>query len=181
MAKFYQIELKSILTWNNFNRLQMDLPDKIKLMDKEMVHSMLYQPGWHALKSNDKDKLEYVVKEHIDRISTEVTRERLDNTGYLGQMRKLNMENQFVREWGTARLVFGHTLEGHTYKIYLENIIKPGLEEPAYVLKVRHEDENNAVDEHALKLRKMMVSLGAAIIHPSQFEEKLRLFFINKH
>lgn len=173
MATFYEIELKSILNWNLHKRLGPLLEEKTRLVKHELVHSMLYKPDWHALKYNEENLLEYVVKENPYQMCTEVSRQQLNSLEYMDMMQNLSKEKVLVREWDTRREVFSHARDGFIYKIYLERIYKPGVEEPAHVLKVRHENDKSALSEHALRMRRMMVSLGATIMHPNQFEDRI--------
>ncbi|MEK6816325.1 MAG: hypothetical protein AABY09_01825 [Nanoarchaeota archaeon] len=174
MANFYESELKTIITWNLYKRLGPQLEEKTRLVRHEVAHSILFKPGWHALKYNEENLLEYVVREDPDCMCTEVSRQQLNNSEYLDIMGRLGKEKVMVREWDTKREVFSHARDGFIYGIYLERIFRPGVEEPAYVLKVRHKGEELALLEHALRMRRMMVSLGAPnIIHPSQFEDRI--------
>ena len=181
MANFYEIELKSVLSEDKYSQLMRDAPGKMKLVQKVLVHNMLFGPGHHALKMNGADDLEYVVKKSCGLMCNDVYREKITQAGYTELVQQLNREKIKVREWGAGKFIFEHPLDDHVYKVYIEAILVPGIYVPAaYVLKARHESGSMGIDEHVLKLRRIMVSLGVTPVPARQFDEKLKSSIINR-
>jgi uncharacterized protein YjbK len=51
---FYEIELKSLLTKEQYEQLSKILPEKMKKINEETIHTTRYRPGDIRLRHSDK-------------------------------------------------------------------------------------------------------------------------------
>ena len=83
-SSFYEIELKAILTPEDYQRLYDELPQRMRLINEETIHTTRYRPGDVRLRHSDRT-LEIVCKQaDVTRVSRKevriplATREKLD-------------------------------------------------------------------------------------------------------
>lgn len=88
-SSFYEIELKALLSEEQYHRLYFELPQKMRMINEETIHTTRYRPGDIRLRHSDKT-LEIVCK---DGDPTKVCRKEVkiplvssDQLGYFAQV-----------------------------------------------------------------------------------------------
>jgi hypothetical protein len=172
----FEIELKSLLSEEQYKRLEDELPKKYKLINEDTIHTTKYAPGDYRLRHSDK-VYEFINKEGY---ITSICRKKYKTT--LNSMEELNsyiavfenMELKPYKPWTKYKREFECKLGEHIYVICLQNI--HGF---AYILKVEYLSDEENKEVHEPNLRKIISDLGCEPITPKEFLDKLTEYIKN--
>ena len=170
---FYEIELKALLSEEQYRRLYEELPQNCKLINEETIHTTRYRPGDVRLRHSDKT-LEFVCKEgdptticRRERRIPVSSREKLDQIAYIFEV--LGVEQD--PPWTKHKREFEYVYNGFAYLICLQHI-----ERFAYILEVEFLSETPDVEPHEPNLRGIIENLGLEPIDPINFREKINKY-----
>ncbi len=172
-SSFYEIELKSLLSKEQYDRLHAELPKKMKMINEETIHTTRYRPGDTRLRHSDKTT-EIVCKEgdptKICRKEVKiplVSKEKLD---YFAQVFDL-LNMKFDPPWIKDKREFEYSVNGFNYIICLQHI-----HNFAYILEVEFLSDTDTSQIHEPNLRKIMAELGCEPIEPKDFSERIKQY-----
>ncbi len=170
---FYEIELKTLLTEEQFNRLHSELPKKMKLINTESIHTTRYRPGDVRLRHSDKTT-EIVCK---DKDPTTICRKEIVIP--LGSIKELEHFSQMLDllefkpdpPWLKHKKEFEHRMNGYSYVVCLQHI-----EKFAYIMEVEFLSQNDDSAIHEPNLRRIIKELGCEPIEPKDFADRINQY-----
>lgn len=167
---FYEIELKSLLTEEQYRKLKENLPQRMKVINLETIHTTRYRPGDVRLRHSDKT-LELVGKQgdatQICRKEIKIPLASKEKIDHLAQVFSL-LELQPDPPWTKHKVEFEHKYNGFTYIVCLQHIENFG-----YILEVEFLSPNDDSRIHEPNLRKIIDELGCKPIEPQEFSKKI--------
>lgn len=168
---FFEIEMKSLLTKEQYDRLFIELPKKMKLINEETIHSTRYKPGDVRLRNSDKT-IEIVCKEgdptKVCRKEVVIpidSKENLDSFKDVFEL--LGLTND--PPWTKYKLEFEVEFNGYTYIVCLQDI-----KNFAYILEVEFIDKVDSSDIHVPNLKQIILDLGCEPIEPKDFSFRIK-------
>jgi len=170
-ASFYEIELKSLLSKEQYEKLFEELPQKMKLINEETIHTTRYRPGDLRLRHSDKT-CEIVCKEgdvtKISRREVKIPLVSKEKINYFSQIFKL-LDFRPDPSWTKHKKEFEYHFNGFSYIICLQHI-----EKFAYVLEVEFLSDEDNSHIHEPNLRAIFKELGCDPINPEDFLNKIQ-------
>lgn len=170
-SSFYEIELKALLSKEQYDKLYCELPKKMKMINKERIHTTRYRPGDIRLRHSDKI-LEIVCKEGnpamICRKEVKIplaSQEQLKHFAEVFNLLGMQADPQWIKD----KYEFEYFLNGFTYIICLQNI-----HNFAYILEVEFLSEIDSSKIHEPNIRKIISELGCEPIEPGDFSERIK-------
>ena len=167
---FYEIELKSLLTKEQYNRLYDELPRNMKVINRETIHTTRYRPGDVRLRHSDKT-IELVGKQgdatQICRKEIKIPLASKEKMDHLAQVFAL-LNLQPDPPWTKHKIELEHKYNGFTYIVCLQHI-----ENFAYVLEVEFLSPTDDSHTHEPNLRAIVKTLGCEPIEPKDFLNKI--------
>jgi hypothetical protein len=168
---FFEIELKSLLNKNQYERLYQELPQKFKIINKEKLFTTRFRPGDIRLRYSDKT-WEIISKEgdpcQISRKEVKIPLQSKEHIKYFEEAFLLS-KMQPDPTWEKDKMEFIYPLNGFQYIICLQHI-----HNFAYILEVEYLSESNDILIHEPNLRKIFVELNCQPINPKEFSEKIK-------
>lgn len=172
-SSFYEIELKSMLSQEEYNRLSSELPKKMKMINEETIHTKGYMPGDIRLRYSDKT-LEIVCKEgdptKICRKEVKIPLSSMQQLEYFEQIFEL-LNMRANPPWTKDKREFEYLFNGFTYVVCLQNI-----HNFAHVLEVEFLSDTDTSQIHEPNLRAIIAELGCKPIDPRDFSERIRKY-----
>jgi len=169
-SSFYEIELKAILTPEDYQRLYDELPQRMRLINEETIHTTRYRPGDIRLRHSDRT-LEIVCKQaDVTRVSRKevriplATREKLDYFAQLLELSKFHPDPP----WTKHKREFEYPFQGFTYIVCLQHI-----KNFAYILEVEFLSETDDAATHEPNLKAILTELGCEVINPPEFHTRI--------
>jgi len=176
-SSFFEIELKSLLTKEEYDRLFNELPKKAKLINEETINTTRYRPGDVRLRHSDKT-LEVVCKEgdptKICRREVVIPLADKNQIDHFAQVFDL-LQFKPDRPWEKYKLEFEHDYNGFKYILCLQNI-----KDFAYILEVEFISEEDTSHIHEPNLRAIISNLGLEPIEPAEFTRRIGEFMSGK-
>lgn len=170
---FYEIELKALLSKEQYNRLYNGLPQKMKLINEETIHTTRYRPGDVRLRHSDKMS-EVVCKEgdptKIARKEVKIPLSSKEKIGYFSQLFAL-LNFQPDPPWTKHKREFEYKFNGFTYIVCLQNI-----QNFAYILEVEFLSKTNDSHIHEPNLKAIIKELGCKPISPKDFLDRMKKY-----
>ena len=169
-SSFYEIELKAFLSRKQYDRLCLELPQTMKAINEETIHTTRYRPGDVRLRYSDRT-IEIVCKEgdptKICRKEVVIPLSSRDELDYFAQVfGLLNMQPD--PSWIKHKREFEYPMNGFTYVVCLQNI-----ENFAFILEIEFINETDTSQIHEPNLRSIMSELGCEPIEPIDFSNKI--------
>jgi len=171
MKSFNEIELKSILTKEQYEKLFMELPKRMKLINEETLHTIRYRPGDVRLRYSDKTQ-EIVCK---DGNPTDISRKEMiiplasrKELDYFSQLFNL-LNFKADPSWIKHKREFEYKLNGFTYIVCLQHI-----ENFAYILEVEHLSKTAYTRAHEHNIRTIFRKLNCEPIKPEEFTQRIK-------
>lgn len=169
----YEIEIKSLLSEEQYDSLVNKLPKIMNLLNKESLHTQKFKSNDNDIRlRHSKDKFELVHKEGF---ATDLTRKELtinlESRNEIDNFAKLLKSLSFTEEpsWITHRMDFEHMYDDHTYLISLQH-----TENFAKILEVEFIANNkDHIQFHEDKIKKIISELGCEPIEPNKFKNKI--------
>jgi len=169
----FEIELKALLTKDQYERLRRELPHTMRVVDEDVVHTIRYRPGNVRLRFSGKMQ-EFVTKsgDPTKICSKEIvipleSREQLD--AFAESLAVLNFKPD--PSWITHKQEFETQHKGRIYLISLQHI-----EKFAYILEVEIMCDTDESDKHELALRSIIKSLVCEPIDPRDFSDRIKQY-----
>jgi len=166
----YEIELKGILTKEQYEKLLLDLPKKLKQINEEVMHTTRYGPGDIRFRHSDKTN-EYVEKEGDSTcISRRETRREFQSKKHLdlAEQKHIASGAKAFPPWVKHKHEFEYVIDGQTYVVCLQDI-----KNFAYIMEAEMLSEKNNPEEHEPNLRKIFADLGVQPIDPKDFSKRI--------
>jgi hypothetical protein len=167
----YEIELKALLSEEQYKRLCSELPSKMRLFNEETIHTTRYRPGDVRLRSSDK-RLEIICKDgdptKISRKEVKIPLREEDKLDYFAHMFGL-IGLTPDPSWTKHKREFEYDFKGFTYVVCLQHI-----ENFAYIMEVEFLSENDDSVIHEPNLRAIIQELGCEPINPADFSQKIK-------
>lgn len=170
IESFYEIELKSLLSQNQYEELFVSLPNKFKQINEDTIHTTRYRPGDIRLRHSDK------IFEIISKSGDPTKIARKETKISLGSIKQVNFFSKLFRlinlqkdpPWIKHKKEFELQYNGHTYVICLQNI-----KDFAYILEVEHISKKNDAYLHENNLKTIIKKLGCETINPENFTKRI--------
>lgn len=166
----YEIELKALLSKGQYDRLYSELPQRMRMINEETIHTTRYRPGDVRLRHSDKT-LEIVCKESdptkICRKEVRIPLASKEQLDYFTQVFDL-LHMQFDPPWIKDKQEFEYPVNGFTYVVCLQHI-----RNFAYILEVEFLSETDTSQIHEPNLRRIVSELGCEPIEPGDFSERI--------
>jgi hypothetical protein len=173
LTYFYEIEMKSLLTKQQYDDLFNELPKKMKHFNEETIHTTRYRPGDLRLRYSDKT-IEVVCKEGnpttISRREVQIPLSSMNHLEYFAKMFELQgmKADPF---WIKYKNEFEYFLNGFTYIVCLQDI-----KDFAYLLEVEFLSKTNDAKIHEPNLRRIYDELGCEPIEPEDFSSRIQAY-----
>lgn len=168
---FYEIELKSLLTKEKYQQLLSELPKKLKVINKETIHTTRYRPGDVRLRHSDKT-IEIVCKEgDVTQISRKeikiplVSKEKLSYFSQIFDMLGFKPDPPWLKH----KEEYIYKFKDFDYVVCIQHI-----ENFAYILEVEFLSQTNNAEIHEPNLKEIIRELGCEPINPAEFSEKIK-------
>lgn len=170
---FYEIELKSLLSPEQYDRLFTQLPQMMKMINEETIHTTRYTPGDLRLRHSDKT-VEIVCKEgdptKICRREVQIPLASMDQLNHFAEVFEL-IGMQTDPPWTKDKREFEYEMDGSNYIVCLQHI-----HDFAYLLEVEFLSETDTSHIHEPKLRSIMAELNCEPIEPREFLERIEQY-----
>ena len=172
-STFYEIELKAILSKEQYLRLYKGLHQKMKLINKDTIHTTRYKPGDIRLRYSNKI-IEIVCKDgdptKISRKEVKIPLASRRELEYFSQVLDL-LNFQPDPSWTKHKREFEYLFKGFTYIVCLQNI-----ENFAYILEVEFLSKTDDPHIHKPNFIKIIKWLGCEPINPEEFSNKIEKY-----
>lgn len=166
----YEIELKGLLTKQQYQQLLLELPKKLKQINEEIMHTTRYGPGDIRFRHSNKTN-EYVEKEgdstHISRKETRIvflSKEHLDKE----EKKHIATGAKPFPPWVKHKHEFEYVINGQRYVVCLQDI-----KNFAYIMEAEMLSDKNNPEEHEPNLRKIFAAFGVKPIDPKDFSKRI--------
>lgn len=163
---FYEIELKSLLTREQYETLSKELPQRMRLFNEDVIHTTKYTPGDVRLRHSP--KIHEIVCKEAD--PTKICRKEITiplnsrhDLFYFAQMFEL-MGLRPDPPWVKHKQEFKTYRNGYEYVVCLQDIENFG-----YLLEVEFLSDKDTSKVHEPNLRAIIKSLGCEPINPEEF------------
>ncbi|MFC1728042.1 hypothetical protein ACFLZ7_01090 [Nanoarchaeota archaeon] len=172
----YEIELKSLLSKEQFDRLCSELPGQMKLTNQESLNTIKFVlPEGGDIRLRHSNKTFEMV--HKDGSATNLSRKEntinLNGKDDITNLIKLFNNLNFKQDpsWITHKKEFQHSFNGFNYSICLQHI-----EKFAYLLEVEFMSKSNDPQKHEQNIREVIKNLGCEPISNQEFKEKIKKY-----
>lgn len=170
---FYEIELKALLTQEQYDRLLKELPARFQKINEDTIHTTRFRPGDIRLRHSPKI-LELVCKHgDVTRLSRREVVLPLPSRGHLNHFSDILEMLKFTPDppWIKHKQEYLCHRDGFDYVICLQHI-----EKFAYILEVEFLSERDDSDVHGPNLRAIIEELGCEPINPESFSERIKKY-----
>lgn len=179
--KFYEIELKALLTKTQHDELKNLLPKIMNQINEEKITTTRYRrnggPEDVRLRHSDKT-IEIVSKvgdvTHLARKEIKIPLPSKDFLDYFAELLN-NAGFQNDPPWIKNKTEYETTIEGIVYNVCLQHI-----ENFAYILEVEHISESDDSEIHEPNIKKIIKNLGCEPIDAAAFSERVNEYIRNK-
>ncbi|RME54107.1 hypothetical protein D6777_04810 [Candidatus Woesearchaeota archaeon] len=167
---FYEIEIKSLVKYPQFKKLELILDKEFELLYTQTATTQILTPGSVVFKFNDKGDYSFLIKDYGDRIIKRVNETKIDEQNYKRFLKaNLDKGKKVCMKWQAKQRVYKTEICGDEYKLMLQNITNLG-----YMLNVLHKRKYlDDVSKHAFRIRRLIVSFGLEAITPSRFRDAI--------
>ncbi len=166
----YEIELKGILTKEQYEKLLFELPKKLKQINEETLHTTRYRPRDVRFRHSSKTT-ELVIKEgDPTRILRKETRCQFPSKEHLDEEERKHKESGAKADppWVKHKHEFEYVIDEQIYVVCLQDI-----KNFAYIMEAEMLSEKNNPEEHEPNLRKIFMDLGVQPIDPKDFSKRI--------
>lgn len=173
ISYFYEIELKSLLSKGQYERLYAELPKRTRLFNEETIHTTRYRPSDIRLRYSDK-AVEVVWKEgDPTKISRRELKIPLRYRKMLEYFSKILAFLNFHPDppWTKHKREFEYEYGGFRYIVCLQNI-----ENFAYILEVEFLGKRDDSNLHEPNLRNIIEKFGCEPIDPKDFSDRIKRY-----
>jgi len=170
---FYEIELKSLLSREIFDNLYKILPQKMKLINEDTIHTTRYRPGDIRLRYSNKI-IELIEKEgDVTIICRKETRMPLESMDILNQHHERLRNSNFKADppWIKHKREFEYKYKGFTYVVCVQDI-----KDFAYIIEVEHLSDTDDSAIHEPNLKAIIKELGCEPIEPKDFLNRIKRY-----
>jgi len=176
MTSVHEIELKALLTEDQYNALHQELPQRMQLTNDESMHTYKFEsPDGKDLRIRYTDKqFEIVCKKGT---CTDVSRR--EGTIQLTSREEAERVIQLFRmigfkespSWITQKRELQHEFNGFTYNVCLQNI-----ENFACILEVEFVSKEDVAHIHEPNIRAIIKELGHEPVNPEEFGLRIKKY-----
>lgn len=173
----YEIEMKALLSQEQYDSLRLELPKHNKLVTKETLHTKKFKTrednDIRLRYSEQRYELVYKKGHATDLARKEITiklasKQELDN--FATVLRILDFAED--PSWITHRMDFEYPYEGHIYSVSLQD-----TENFAKILEVEFASINEEdIGLHEKKIKAIITKLGCEPIKPQEFSEQINKY-----
>lgn len=168
---FYEIEMKALISEEDYNRLRSELPRNHELLTEETTITTRYRPHDVRLRSSNKGKYEIIFKE-----GDPTSLCRLETIAYLKSeedLEKLKASFPLIGfkpdpPWTKHKLEVRYNLSGYFYVVCVQHI-----ENFTHLLEVEHKSKKDDSEIHRPNLEKIIRNLGCVPIDPKDFTGRI--------
>jgi adenylate cyclase class IV len=166
----FEIELKALLTKEQFQNLWEELPKKMTLINEDTIYTQGYKPGDIQLRHSEKS-IKIVCKEEdptkLCRKEVVVPLQSLEELDKFKQIFVMIGLKPSV-PWTKHKRDFKTKYKNFTYEVSLQHI-----ENFAYILEVEFMSDKEDSHIHENNIKEIIRSLGAEPINPEDFKKKI--------
>jgi hypothetical protein len=171
---FYEIELRAVLSEEQYLRLSNELSQNQKLINEETVHTTKYSKEGRQedirLKHSDKTTEIIIKRGDTTEISRKETRIPFMSMEQLDYFSKGLIESGFKADppWIEHKKEFEYSFNGFIYVISLQDV-----KNFAYIIEIEFLSKNNEVHIHEPNIKSIMKKLGCEPVNPDEFMSKI--------
>ena len=175
MESFYEIELKALITKEQYEKFSETLPKEYTKINDDLIHSTRYRPGDIRLRYSNRI-FELVHKSgdptYIVRKETKLS---FDNKEDFDKMCDLFNELNLQQDppWVKLKQEFEIQLDGFKYIICLQNI-----KDFAYIIEVEYLSETEDYIVHERNIRSIFKRLNIEPIDPKDFNDRITKYIV---
>jgi adenylate cyclase class IV len=173
----YEIELKSLLSKEQYENLISELPKKMKLLSEERIHTRKFNSSLKddiRLRCSEK-RFELVHKNgHVADITRKENTIKLSSKKEIDNFASLLTTLNFIEDpsWVTYRTDFEYSFSDNIYSISLQYI-----ENFAYILEVEAGiTDENKINYYEEKIKEIILELGCEPINSEDFSERIKKY-----
>lgn len=179
--RFFEIELKALLTKEEFERLSVELPRKLEKINEDIMHTTRYRRngGPEDVRVRHSDKVFEIIskKGDVTRLAREEIRIPLpsrESAEYFHTVLK-DAGLQADPPWIKHKVEYKISFNGFEYIVCLQHI-----KNFAYILEVEYVSEKDESEAHRSNIVKIIESLGCRPINPDEFSLRVKEYIKNK-
>jgi len=169
----FEIEMKALLTEEQYSKLSQELNERLQLINEDTIHTTRFSPGDLRLRHSNKIR-EVICK---DGDATSVSRKEVSVK--LPEQEDLEKFKQLFEilgfkpypSWINHKQEFEYEFNGYKYVLCLQHI-----ENFAHILEVEYVSENDDKHLHEPNQRAIMKELGCEPINNEEFSEKIKKY-----
>lgn len=178
--KLYEIEIKALLTEEQYNRLSKELSQKMKIINSEVLHTHKFVHNQNDIRLRHSDKKFELVNKNGE--STDISRQEttipLSSKNEIDNIIKLFKTLNFEQHpsWITHKQEYEYNFKGFTYNISIQKII-----DFYNILEVEFQSNSDDSSIHKQNMIEIIKSFGLEPIDSKDFKEKIKDYIRTKN